>query len=406
MKAILGTILDGDLKDMAIRGARGPLGPAYDFGLTWEQLSRHLVIIGGTGTGKTVTQLRLASSIMGMANCGELPIRILFLDAKGLPEGHNSDKRAFLTLAENHDYHRVYSWPDIPLKGFEGTVGQVRERLSGLFDSAESAYHHAESVAMLDLALRVSNPPRSLDELIKRVRPGVTANLYETQGTIEGLERKAEAAGFTNAQWNALYLRLRALQATVGTTLDSRPLAWEIQDVDAAWLSIPGTSSPQTAADVSSWLLALIAELAVYGDGRRTVVFLDEFSAIGQDLRASRAAASLIERTRAANVALVIGSQTVASLGESAERLLQTAGTILCHRTPLPDDLVALAGTVSAWEDTQEVDSLGIRRANSGRLQQQFRVNPDLVRQLPVGECVAIHSGRWAHIAVAEPNRN
>jgi hypothetical protein len=41
--------------------------------------------------------------------------------------------------------------------------------------------------------------------------------------------------------------------------------------------------------------------------------------------------------------------------------------------------------------------------ATSGRLQQQYRTQPDLIRSLPVGEAVIIQSGRWAHVAMAPP---
>ena len=205
------------------------------------------------------------------------------------------------------------------------------------------------------------------------------------------------------AQWNSVYLRLRALAATVGDRFDSSESAWSLRDVDAAWVSVPGTASPQTAGDVASWILSMIGELAASPDNRRTIIFLDEFSAVGQDQRASQFAAGLVERTRSAGIAIVIGAQTVASLGDSADRLLQTCGTIIAHRTPLPDAIIELAGTVQVWEDSQTVDGLGVRNATSGRLQQQYRVSPDLVRSLPVGEVVAIQAGRWAHVAVAHP---
>ncbi len=145
----------------------------------------------------------------------------------------------------------------------------------------------------------------------------------------------------------------------------------------------------------------MIGELAASSDNRRTIICLDEFSAVGQDQRASQFAAGLVERTRSAGIAIVIGAQTVASLGDAADRLLQTCGTVITHRTSLPNAIVELAGTIQVWEDSQTVDGLGVRVATSGRLQQQYRVAPDLVRSLQVGEAVAIHAGRWAHIAVA-----
>ena len=403
MRAVLGTMLDGDLRALAVKSVAGPCGATYLVGLTFDDLSRHCCIIGGTGTGKTVTQMRLVSSFMSLsqANPGEPPIRVLFVDAKGLAD---ENKRQFDELARARGYRNIGHWPEHPLRGLDGTREQLRERLSGLFNGGESPYHHAEAVTMLDLALGAGSPPRSLSELIERVRPGVTAALYGLEGTERSLMLRAEATSFTNSQWNSVYLRLRALAATVGDRFDSSPDAWSFRDVDAAWISVPGTSAPQTAGDVASWILAMIGELAASPDNRRTIICLDEFSAVGQDQRASQFAAGLVERTRSAGIAIIIGAQTIASLGDAADRLLQTCGMVVAHRSPLPDGLVELAGTLPVWEDSQAVDGLGFRVATSGRLQQQYRVQPDLVRALPIGEGIVIRGGRWAHVAFAAPS--
>jgi hypothetical protein len=396
-------MLDGDLRALAVKSVAGPCGATYLVGLTFDDLSRHCCIIGGTGTGKTVTQMRLVSSFMSLsqANPGEPPIRILFVDAKGLAD---ENKRQFDELARARGYRNIRHWPEHPLRGLDGTREQLRERLSGLFNGGESPFHHAEAVTMLDLALGVGSPPLSLSELIERVRPGVTAALYEAEGTERAIMLKAEAASFTNSQWNSVYLRLRSLAATVGNRFDGTPDAWSLRDVDAAWISVPGTSAPQTAGDVASWILAMIGELAASPDNRRTIICLDEFSAVGQDQRASQFAAGLVERTRSAGIAIIIGAQTIASLGDAADRLLQTCGMVVAHRSPLPDGLIELAGTVPVWEDSQTVDRLGFRVATSGRLQQQYRVQPDLVRALPIGEGIVIRGGRWAHVAFAAPS--
>jgi len=395
-------MLDGDLRALTVKGAVGPCGPTSLVGFTFEDLTRHLCIIGGTGTGKTVTQMRLVSTFMRLsqANPGEPPIRILFIDAKGLAD---ENRQQFGQLAWDRGYRNVRYWPEQPLCGFDGTVAQLRERLSGLFHGGESPFHHAEAVTMLDLALGAGLLPQSLAELIERVRPGVTAILYELQGTERALTLRAEASSFTNTQWNSVYLRLRALAATVGDRFDSSETAWSLRDVDAAWISVPGTSAPQTAGDVASWILAMIGELAASPDNRRTIICLDEFSAVGQDQRASQFVAGLVERTRSAGIAIVIGAQTASSLGDAADRLLQTCGTVIGHRTPLPDAIVELAGTVQVWEDSQLADGLGVRVATSGRLQQQFRVSPDTLRSLPKGEAAIIQNGRWAHVAIAPP---
>ena len=400
MRGVLGTVLDGDAEELMVPGPWGPLGRVRLAALAFSDLETHCLVIGGTGTGKTVTQLRLVAGQMAAqrANPGEPPLRIIFIDAKGLG---GEDRDRFLALAQRHRYRRVATWPEQPLAGLEGTKERVRERLSGLFDASESAFHHAESVAMLDLALGAGEVPRTLPEIVERVRPGVTRSLYSGLVTPDAVQREAEAASFTNQQWTSVYLRLRALISTVEDRLDSTPSSWTLNDVDAAWLRLPGTSAPQTAGDVASWILALVGELAESNDGRPTLIVLDEFSAVAQDARASSRAAGLVERTRSAGVAFIIGTQTVSSLGTHAERLMHTCGLVIAHRSPAPDALISLVGTVPVWEDTHEVDDLGMRTATSGRRQHQFRVDPNLIRQLPRGHVILLDSGHYLYCAVA-----
>ena len=105
-------------------------------------------------------------------------------------------------------------------------------------------------------------------------------------GTEEGLSKSKVCKTFTSSQWNSVYLRLQSLQLRVGTKFDRTVDCFSIKDADCAYISISGTTSPQSAADVATWLLKMISEIPEYNDGRRTVIFLDEFSAIGDDDRA------------------------------------------------------------------------------------------------------------------------
>ena len=73
----------------------------------------------------------------------------------------------------------------------------------------------------------------------------------------------------------------------------------------------------------------------------------------------------------------------------------------MSHRTPAPEPIASLAGTIAAWEDTQAVDEPGMGTTTSGTLQRQHRVEPNLVRALPDGEAVVVQADRWAHVAVA-----
>jgi hypothetical protein len=345
--------------------------------------------------------MRLAAATLALnrATPGDPPIAVIFIDAKGLP---TEDRDTFCHLAADAGATRIHTWPEQPIDGFTGSRGDLRERLSGLWDRRESAYHQAEAVAMLDLALHTNPTPRTLSRIVDVTRPRTTAAILESSGTTEALDLKARAEQFTPTQWNGLHLRLAALHATVGNTLDAGPASRRLADIDAAWISIPGTRSPQTAADVATWFLNLVSDHATSDRSpQRTLVILDEFSAVGSDDRVGTAAAGLIERTRSAGVGIVLSAQTTESLGEAGPRLLKTAGAVLSHRTPTPEDLVELAGTETVWEDSHDVSGSGLRTAQSGRPQQQFAVPPNLVRRLPPGEAVFISHGLWSHIQIA-----
>ena len=406
-RAVVGVMLDGNLKDCAIEIGKSPIGMGYAFGMTYEQFNKHLVIIGGTGSGKTVTQLRIMSSLMALSKAypNEPKIRILFVDAKGLNSASLSEslgmKQKVVALAQHHGYQNIFCFPDQNLDGFTGNPIQVIERLSGLFQHGESEFHHAEATVMLNLAFYAGTPPKSLEELVERLRPSVSEARYMSLGTEEGLSKSKVCKTFTSSQWNSVYLRLQSLQLRVGTKFDRTVDCFSIKDADCAYISISGTTSPQSAADVATWLLKMIAEIPEYNDGRKTVIFLDEFSAIGDDDRAVNLVAGLVERVRSAGVSLIIGTQTTSTLGEKAERIMGTVGTLITHRNGSPEDIVSYAGTEPVFEDTYEVSEDSVeRKKKSGRLQSQYCVPPDEVRNLPIGECFVISEGKWARVAV------
>ena len=48
-RAVVGAMLDGNLKDCAIETGSSPIGRGYAFGMTYEQFNKHLIIIGEIG---------------------------------------------------------------------------------------------------------------------------------------------------------------------------------------------------------------------------------------------------------------------------------------------------------------------------------------------------------------------
>ena len=117
-RAVLGVMLDGNLDNCAIGIGMSPLGRGYAFGLTFDQFNKHIIVIGGTGTGKTITQLRIMSSLMALSNAtpNEPRIRIIFIDAKGADANSPFEKLSMqekvVSLATRHNFEKVFCFPN------------------------------------------------------------------------------------------------------------------------------------------------------------------------------------------------------------------------------------------------------------------------------------------------------
>lgn len=93
--------------------------------------------------------------------------------------------------------------------------------------------------------------PRTLEELLRRTQPGLTARMYEQVGREDGVRQHSQAEQLPNQQWPALYLWLQALQASLDDRLDGGPVSPRLDRIEATWLAPPGTTARQTAGDAA-----------------------------------------------------------------------------------------------------------------------------------------------------------
>jgi hypothetical protein len=110
-----------------------------------------------------------------------------------------------------------------------------------------------------------------------------------------------------------------------------------------------------------------------------------------------------VERARSAKVRAIVSVQTPEGLGDpnAQARILHGGAAVITHRLPRPEAIVELAGSDYGLEA-----SLGVTRSGdlldhgAVREQHQYKVPPNRVRTLPVGEAVFIHEGHWAHTSI------
>lgn len=134
-----------------------------------------------------------------------------------------------------------------------------------------------------------------------------------------------------------------------------------------------------------------------------TVVLVDEFSAVG----ASRIA-RLFGRARGAGMSLVLATQEFADLEEAGQAVCkQVVGNLdalIAHRQNVPTsaELVAdIAGATAGWVTTQGTEHglLGQRASGRGTRRRDYEreIHPALIQRLGVGEAVVVRLGEQAH---------
>jgi len=166
------------------------------------------------------------------------------------------------------------------------------------------------------------------------------------------------------------------------------------------------------AASIVSDLIGLVARLQA--EPTPTVVVIDEFSAL-----AAEHIARLFGRARSAGISLILGTQELADLkagneGALKEQTLGNVATVIAHRQNVPESaelIAAMAGTTPRWITTQQTERLMVGSAHSGRGSRrrgyEFEIHPSRIKQLQTGEAVVITpgSGRPVVARVHHPGR-
>lgn len=357
----------------------------------------HTLVVGATGSGKTVTQAAVATRAIAdgagaividpkgdhflrshlQAAAGRAGRRFVEWTPEG-PTVYNPFARGSETeIADKTLSAETYTEPHY-LRQAQRYLGQeVRLlRAAGVEISLATLVAHMEP-AELELAARRLGEPGAaptfsyLDSLSPRQR-------RDLAGTRDRLAVLAEsdAGRWLDPAHDAAFDLLAAIRerAVVLFRLDAdrRPLL-------AAML---GAAIVQ---DLITGVAALQAEPA------RCVVVIDEFSAVSAEH-----VARLFARARSAGVSLLLGTQELSDLrlpGRAAllESVLGNVAAIVAHRQVVPDsaDLIAgIAGTRGAWSTAL--------RSDGGRTHtrvREYAIHPDQIKSLPRGWAAVLVPG-------------
>ena len=353
------------------------------FYLPKDAVGHHIVIAGGTGSGKTNT-----SEILEHGAATTYRPQIIHFDCKGSRTG--MARFVALMASAGYDPLRVRLFPVEPYDGWRGGSDPKRALLGRLLQIQDwgEPFYAAGTKDLLQSVLFSSETPTSSRDFVTSLEALPT----------NGNEKLVDGA---RARYRGFYNGLRG-------ALDG---AWAFEDCDACYVQLEGFGLASEATSVGRFLLE---DLTHYlsdrkPDDRPVLLVLDEFSAISSGADA----ANLIERAREFGAGVILTTQSYAGLGSGADRVLDAArGGLIVHSLANPEPFTDRAGTVQreVVSVTQPASQPGLISGilfnqqpemprTTTRVQEFPRVDPTEARQLPRGEAFVICGGRAQRVA-------
>lgn len=304
----------------AARSAKAPaaangaivLGVPLSGDLHWEHggwftypaaiLGRHLVMVGGSGTGKTETSKRLAFGAAKVYGW-----KVFYLDCKG-----DADTAAQFLEAMCAAGRTTTMFPTSAYDGWRGDATALLNRLISIIDYSEPYYRDITKM-MLSLAVEAPpGPPRSSSELLARLNLEALALRYA------GLPEARELTGIRREDAQAAYNRYRAFFKALHGGLDG---GWAFEDVEAGYILLKGLELKDQTASLGRYILEDFADYVSTRKARgdRVLLIVDELPAIAFG---GANAASLFEMVRSHGAGIAVTAQSYAGMGEDADRIL------------------------------------------------------------------------------------
>jgi hypothetical protein len=377
---------------------------------------QHTWVVGGTGTGKTVSVV--LSAIRADILAGR---PVVFIDGKGdmgvadqvysyAAEAGRADAFRFLHLAAPKR-SCTYS----PL--LHGTATEKKDKLIAAFEWTEGHYRkRCEEVALHVLAaLEATKKPYCLEDL--RLALG-NINAFRELSSAQTDERIRRNLRAIADRWNEVQESTVGLRTDLGLITETevgglfRTYKPEIDFWTAyntghiVYVGLPTMLYQATAVRLARMMLGDLKTVAArvqterraVGD-KHMLVAVDEFASF-----AFEEFAELINKARSAGIALLLSHQSMRGdlerAGEFFFRQVQSNTNIkICLRQDSPDDAEEMAkcgGTYTTVKRTEQVEQSLLMSARTGmgsaREVEEYMVHPNQIKALPMGQAAVICS--------------
>jgi hypothetical protein len=243
-------------------------------------------------------------------------------------------------------------------------------------------------------------------ELLGRLKLSALEKLYQDAGGI----RADALTSLTEESVNGVARRYFGFFDSLDEKLDG---GWSFDTVDAGYILLDGLALKEEARSLGRYMMEDFANYVAKRKKKdeKVLLIVDEFSAIsagGAD------AANLFERVRSYGAGIMVTSQSNEGLGEDARKLIGAAAVTIAFQCADPVPIAERAGTVREVQSSMQVEYTAMPGRNpltSGREhlsgtsvqreQEVFKLHPDTIRRLDVGECCIIANGAYQAVRVA-----
>jgi type IV secretory pathway TraG/TraD family ATPase VirD4 len=368
-----------------------------------ERSGSHTLLLGATGSGKTVTETWIAYQLVAHGHGA------IVIDPKGdrllrteLEHVARCARRPFLEWTPqgpcSYNPYATGSASEIADKALAGEVFTEPHylRLAQRYLAHAVRAMRAAQIAVTPSSLMAHMDPATLEVTSRSLEEEQAASVQSYLDSL-GERQRRDLAG-TRDRLSILAesdLSPWLEPAATGKTIDLRA---SVAAHAVVYFQLDSDRRPllsqMLAAAILSDLISLIAHLQT--DPIPTVVLIDEFSAI-----AAEHVSRLFARARSAGISLLLATQELADMegvgdGTLRNQVLGNVQCIVAGRQNVPDsaELIAgIAGTKATWITTQQTDDTLASGRGSRRRGHEYVIHPSAIKRLDTGQAVVIAPG-------------
>jgi hypothetical protein len=370
---------------------------------------RHALIVGATGSGKTVTQTWIAAQAV------EAGLGAIVVDPKGDPR-----MRGHLLDAAEKTGRRFVEWsplgPSVYNPFGHGAASEIADKALAGERFTEPHYQRQAQryLGHAVRALRGAGIEVSLPALVEHLDPArleVLARALPDQQLAQATHEYLDSlTPRQRADLGGVRDRLAIMaESDVGPWLDPATpgahtfdLLRAVRERAVVYFDLKADAWPLLAHMLG---VAIVQDLqttvaALQGSPVATVVVIDEFAAI-----AAEQVVHLFGRARSAGINLLLGTQELSDLRlegrrQLLEQVLGNLSALVVHRQVVPEssELISqLAGSRGVWRTSHSDSGHWTRTRSSAAL-----LAPEEIRTLPAGWAATIELGGGAGVRVGQ----